>query len=212
VVGDAVAALNRYFFGERKMRGNSEDYFDPRNCFLSEVLERGLGTAGTLAIPYLGALRRRGLSCAPVMLPGQLVVRIGEDLFVDLFDPGRIFNAAEALRKARQARGQHMVAPHELAPLSNRDLTVRILHTLKKAFRLNGHTDHALAVVIRLLQASPGLLPEIRDRGMLHHDLGNWWRAVDDLSRYLSSSTDAEDSDTVQVALAQAFDLALRLN
>ncbi len=209
---NVVRALNDYFFVQHGMRGNTADFYDPRNCYLSQVLRRGLGTAATLAIPYIGALRESGYACRPVMLPGQLVLHIGADIFVDLFDGGRVFDAAEALRKARRATGGGVVTPHVPAPLTNKDLTLRILRTLKRAFRCSGSADHALVSVIRLLQAAPGRLPEIRDRGMLHHDLGNWWRAVDDLSRYLARTTEAHDTYDVQSTLAHAYDLAIRLN
>ncbi|MAE69415.1 MAG: hypothetical protein CME06_02975 [Gemmatimonadetes bacterium] len=209
---DIVRTLNHYFFVHNRMRGNTVDYYDPRNCFLSQVLCRGLGIAATFAIPYLGALREAGHTCHPVILPGQLVLRVGADLFVDLFDGGQVFDTAEALRKARQTIGGKVMAPHEPAPLTNKDLALRILRTLKRAYRRSGDADHALVSVIRLLQATPGRLPEIRDRGMLHHDLGHWWRAVDDLSRYLARTTEAHDTYDVQSTLAHAYDLAIRLN
>ena len=132
---NVVRALNDYFFVQHGMRGNTADFYDPRNCYLSQVLRRGLGTAATLAIPYIGALRESGYACRPVMLPGQLVLHIGADIFVDLFDGGRVFDAAEALRKARRATGGGVVTPHVPAPLTNKDLTLRILRTLKRAFR-----------------------------------------------------------------------------
>ena len=40
-------------FDEVKLRGNREDYYDPRNSFLNDVLDRGLGIPITLSILYM---------------------------------------------------------------------------------------------------------------------------------------------------------------
>ena len=62
-VGDAaetIAALNHVLFQEAGLRGNREDYYDPRNSFLNDVLDRGLGIPITLALIYMEVGRRLG--------------------------------------------------------------------------------------------------------------------------------------------------------
>jgi len=47
-----IAALNHVLFEEAGLRGNCNDYYDPRNSFLNDVLDRGLGIPITLSVVY----------------------------------------------------------------------------------------------------------------------------------------------------------------
>src|SRR5262245_32165453 len=50
---DAVAALNRVLFEEEGFTGNQEDYYDPRNSFFNEVMDRRTGIPITLCLLYM---------------------------------------------------------------------------------------------------------------------------------------------------------------
>ena len=60
----AASVVSRVLFEEVGLRGNTEDYYDPRNSFLNDVLERQIGIPISLSVVYLavaaaGRARRR---------------------------------------------------------------------------------------------------------------------------------------------------------
>ncbi|HUC44053.1 MAG TPA: transglutaminase-like domain-containing protein, partial [Candidatus Sulfotelmatobacter sp.] len=87
---DAVRAL---LFEDIGFRGNVEQYDDPRNSYLNEVLDRKLGIPLTLSILAIEVSRRAGLEAVGVGLPGHFIVRIveqGRNLLIDPFHGGQI--------------------------------------------------------------------------------------------------------------------------
>ena len=52
-----IAHLNRLLFDEMGFRGNREEYFDPRNSFLNEVLDRRVGIPISVLLPWRGLPR-----------------------------------------------------------------------------------------------------------------------------------------------------------
>src|ERR1043166_3314806 len=56
-----IAALNDVLFREEMFRGNTVDYYSPRNSFLHDVLDRRLGIPITLAVVYMEVARRVSL-------------------------------------------------------------------------------------------------------------------------------------------------------
>src|SRR3989442_1421316 len=75
----AAVELAGYLFGECGFRGNQEDYYDPRNSFLNDVLERRTGLPITLALVFMEAGARLGLSITGVGFPGHFLVRVEGD-------------------------------------------------------------------------------------------------------------------------------------
>jgi regulator of sirC expression with transglutaminase-like and TPR domain len=90
----ALAALNRVLFEELNLRGNREDYYDPRNSFLNDVLDRGLGIPITLSIVYMELAKRVGFSLAGVGMPGHFLLKHyghdGQETLIDCFNRGDI--------------------------------------------------------------------------------------------------------------------------
>src|SRR5439155_20418250 len=71
-----IAHLNRLLFEEMGFRGNREEYYDPRNSFLNDVLDRRVGIPITLSAVYLEVGRRIGCRLAGVAFPGHFMVRL----------------------------------------------------------------------------------------------------------------------------------------
>ena len=100
----AAAALGRLLFEHEGFRGNAEDYYDPRNSFLNDVLERRLGIPITLSVVYLDVAARPGSTAAGVGLPGHFVVRVERRARHRLLDPfhgGRCSTRTAATRWSR---------------------------------------------------------------------------------------------------------------
>ena len=114
-VEDRVIALNEFLFGDLGFCGNADDYYDPRNSYLNEVLDRRAGIPLTLSVLYMeirlahrAAARGRVLSGAfpgaPADArrhPGARPVR-GRRAAVR----GRVARAPEARDSARAAIGR----------------------------------------------------------------------------------------------------------
>ncbi len=105
-VGDAaqtIAALNRTLFEEAGLRGNREDYYDPRNSFLNDVLDRGLGIPITLALIYMEVGRRLGFPLFGVGMPGHFLLKHydidGRETLVDCFNGGDILSPQDCQRR-----------------------------------------------------------------------------------------------------------------
>ena len=62
-------------FQEEGLRGNAGEYYDPRNSFLNEVLDRKIGIPITLSVIYIEVGRRLGLSLVGVGFPGHFLVK-----------------------------------------------------------------------------------------------------------------------------------------
>ena len=68
--------LSDFLFSEIGLRGNREEYTDPRNSYLNEVMERGLGLPILLSVIYVEVATRLGLQAAGIGLPGHFVAAV----------------------------------------------------------------------------------------------------------------------------------------
>jgi regulator of sirC expression with transglutaminase-like and TPR domain len=196
-----VACINAYLFDELGFHGNQEHYYDPRNSFLNDVLERKTGIPITLAIIYLDLGRQVGLPIMGVGLPGHFIVQYMAQtgsFWIDPFHAGEILTHAACVACVRQIYGPE--APwHEayLHPVSDHAILQRMLHNLKAVYVQQGDYQRALSAVERLLLLSPEAMTEVRDRGLLHYQLGHLEAALDDLQHYLQLTPDAPDAAAI---------------
>lgn len=199
--------LSRVLFQEEGFRGNAEDYYDPRNSFLNDVLDRRLGIPITLSVVYLEVGWRLGLPVVGVNFPGHFLVRYeGEALriLVDPFQGGelRFEDDAQALLD-RVYGGSVPLQAEYLRPAGRKDILTRILANLKGIY-LNGHDDaRALAAVERLQLLRPEEPEELRDRGMILARLGRPGEARAELERYLERAPGATDRRRIELLLGQ---------
>src|SRR5207237_3044132 len=104
----ALDRLRAFLFEEEGFRGNGEEYYDPRNTFLNDVLTRRLGIPITLSVVTMEVGRRVGLAIEGVGLPAHFVVTApvdGGDVVVDPFGGGRGINRREAEGIVERAGG-----------------------------------------------------------------------------------------------------------
>ena len=211
-VDQAAAAVSRFLFEDEGFRGNADDYYDPRNSFLDDVLERRVGIPITLSVVYVAVAARAGLEASGVGLPGHFIVRAvrrGRDRLLDPFHGGRLLDRAgcEALL-ARVRPGGGPLDPRWLAPVTTRQIFVRMLSNLKATYSALGDWARALAAAERIVLLLPDALEEVRDRGTLHARLGHGHAAARDWEAYLQGAPRAPDAGRVKgrlVALRQAL-------
>lgn len=86
-----AAALRHVLVDQAGLGGDTEAYYDPLNCCLSAVVERGRGMPILLAAVWMIVGERAGLKVDGVGLPGHFVARVGghDGQLVDPFANGR---------------------------------------------------------------------------------------------------------------------------
>lgn len=182
--------------------GNKDAYYDPRNSFLNDVLDRRTGIPITLAIVLLEVGWRLGLPLEGVNFPGHFLVRFrGEDvrLLVDPFDAGELRFQDEAQELLdRLYGGMVRVQGSFLQPASRHAILVRLLTNLKEIYFNVRDDERALAAVERILLLRPEAPDEIRDRGRLLARLGRRLEALEDLETYLNRAPEAADAPRIE--------------
>ncbi len=206
-----LSIINRYLFEELGFSGNQQDYYDPRNSYLNDVLDRKLGIPISLGVIQMELARRMGVPLEGVSFPGHFLVRLPVDgglLVLDPYHKGRSVDANELKQRAKPHLGGNDIDDTQLlqilAPASNRAILMRMLRNLKGLYSEREAWDKALRCADRLVKLGPDEPEELRDRGMLYSRLGYGAGARHDLTRYLQLKPDADDVDTVRDALIDA--------
>lgn len=216
---DVVLALNQVLFEETGLRGNADDYTNPRNSLLNDVLDAGLGIPITLSVVYMEVARRIGLRLQGVSFPGHFLVMsdYGDGVVViDTFFGGITLSEEQMLGRIRHVLGEELPAHHYLAqflvPAGKRETLVRMLRNLKGAYVGAERPDKAIPVIDRLLLLVPDEADELRDRGELYRQLDCFRPALDDLQNYLTLTPDAVDAEVVRAHVVQLRHQVRRLN
>jgi regulator of sirC expression with transglutaminase-like and TPR domain len=214
-----VAAINRHLFGELGFTGNVEAYYDPRNSYLNEVLERRIGIPITLSIVYLEVARRVGLAAQGLAFPGHFMVKVrltGGALVLDPFGGGTPQSERELRARLEQVlpkgrAGRADLEPY-LEPATPREIVARVLRNLKSIYLQSGALEAALAVMHRMLLVVPESAEELRDRGLVYARLDCFRPAAADLQNYLRRRPDAPDAGEIHAQLAELKAASARLN
>jgi regulator of sirC expression with transglutaminase-like and TPR domain len=197
-----IATLNFVLFTIERLRGNSADYYDPRNSFLNEVMERKRGIPISLSMLYIEVARKAGLDLFGVAFPGHFLVKFvssGEDIIIDPFHRGAILSDEELQQRLDQAYGGKVVLQKKfLAPASKKQILVRMLGNLKHIYLQREDHNRALSMVQRMLILDPSEPENIRDRGLLYLKQECFLHAKEDLEKYLELVPDAQDGGTIR--------------
>jgi len=183
-------------------RGNREAYYDPRNSFLNDVLDRGLGVPLTLGIVLLEVGWRLGLPLEGVNFPGHFLVRFQGDavnFLIDPYDGGALRFEDQAQELLDRVYGG-MVRVHDsfLKTARRQEMIVRLLTNLKSLYLNVRDLPRALAAVERILLLRPIASAEIRDRGVILARMGKKDEALEQLEAYLSVAPEAADSQRIK--------------
>ncbi|HEY7544828.1 MAG TPA: transglutaminase-like domain-containing protein, partial [Blastocatellia bacterium] len=166
---DVISALNETLFDEIGFHGNREHYYDPRNSFLNEVIDRRTGIPITLTVVYMEVARRIGFSVRGVGLPKHFIAKCSaedEEIFIDPFNGGRVmgeFGCAELLLE--MSGGRLKLDPAYLAAMTNKQILSRMLGNLLGIYGGSNDYARALAVIEQILILNPDSVHHIRDHG-----------------------------------------------
>lgn len=196
-----IDRFHAYLFEELGFRGNEDDYYDPKNSFLNDVLDRRTGIPISLAAIYVEVARRLGWPVRGVGFPGHFLAKwelIEGDVVVDPFF-GTVVTEEDCKELlTRVSNGQLAFRKELLAPLPTRGILARMLANLKGVWVKRSDFLRAISACDRILLLMPDAVIEYRDRGLLWGKLECHRPALADLERYLSSAPRAADARTVR--------------
>ena len=210
-----LGQINWALFVEDGYEGNRENYFDPRNSYLNEVIDRKKGIPISLSILYAAVAERLDLALDGVSLPAHFMLRLAdasEPLFIDAFHAGEILDRSGCEHRLTELTHSPIVlSDSRIAPCSPREIVARLLRNLK-AIYLGTH-DYLSALAVQRRLAAVSLDPmESRDLGMICLQVERPGEAIDPLQAYLDAVPDADDRDAVSGLLDAARRMVARWN
>ena len=201
-----VNTLSEYLFDELGFKGDEENFADPRNSHLNQVLERRVGIPITLSLVYMEVGRRLKAPLLGIGMPGRFLVRHAEidDLFVDPFAGGILLSGDECRRMVEGFMPDGFQwSASLLAPVSNRQILSRMVRNLKAIYLDGEDYVRALEVSDFAIALEPDSIYNRRDRGIVHYQLGHSAEALDDLVYYLDLAPDGSDSEGLYALVAE---------
>ncbi len=195
--GNLLESVQEVLFTQEALRGNTEDYYDPRNSYLNEVLDRRQGIPISLSVIFIEVARRVNLPIQGVGFPGHFLVKCvvnDREMLLDPFNNGRILSREDCQELLDRVYGGAVpVQPAYLKPMEKRAIVTRMLFNLKAIFYQKEENQKALAVIDQILMLNPGIPSEIRDRGLLYMQTSLFSKALADLEYYLGHVHSPED-------------------
>jgi regulator of sirC expression with transglutaminase-like and TPR domain len=193
---DFVETAQRFLFGELGFHGNEEDFFDPRNSCLNQVLERRTGLPITLSVMYMEIARRLQMPVFGIGLPRHFVLQFDDgnySTYIDPFHGGRIITARDCFALA----GAEVADPALLQRVTKKQIAVRMLQNLHGVYVRARDFNRAVATLDLMIAAAPDIGAWYKTRGALLKEIGRWQAARRDFETYLSMAPDANDRELV---------------
>lgn len=202
----SLAALNHVLFRQHGFDGNRDDYYDPRNSFLSEVLDRKIGIPITLCVLYMEVARRISVPVEGIGFPGHFLVKCSageEAIFIDPFHRGEIKITEDLGQMLEKLYGRKVaLRPQFLEAAGKKQILKRMLVNLKAIYLRNNSVGEALSIFDHLIILDPAGAEEIRDRGSLYLHMGCFRQAREDFDAYLRLAPNAHDAEMVREQIA----------
>ena len=211
-----IAQLNHYLFEEKAFKGNQDDYYNPRNSYLNDVLERKLGIPITLSVVYIETSKRIGLPIAGVGFPGHFIVKHQGDhleTYIDPFHGGRILSD-DTLREQLETVFQQPtpLQPEFLRQVSNREILARILRNLKQIYFKEKAYARAISASERITLLLPDFAQEHQDLGYLYYKTHAYGKSLTSFQEYLRISGNAPDRAEIEENIGLLRKQVARLN
>jgi regulator of sirC expression with transglutaminase-like and TPR domain len=197
-----LEGLNEVLFIQEGLQGNKDDYYDPRNSFLNEVLDRRTGIPISLSIIFMEVARRINCPIQGVGFPGHFLVKHvdrARETYIDVFNRGKIVSSNECQELLDEIYGGSVsIQPSFLQPMGKKAIVSRMLFNLKAIYYQREEYYKALTMVERILMLNPGTITEIRDRGLLFMQTSLFSKALSDLEYYLANTSAPEDATYIE--------------
>ena len=213
---ERILRVSDLLFNTLGFRGNREDYYDARNSFLNDVIQRGKGIPITLSLILIEVARRIDLKLCGVGMPGHFLAKYDDDeleILIDPFNRGQLISRENCRELIKGMYGSQLsFQPSFLSALSKKQIITRMLHNLKGIYARTADHQKTLSVIERLLLIDPTAAGEIRDRGLIFFSLERYEQARSDLEEYLRCAPDAADAKEIGMRLGELRRRQARFN
>jgi regulator of sirC expression with transglutaminase-like and TPR domain len=210
-----LAAVSDMLYSDEGFAGNDENYYDPRNSYLNQVLERRSGIPISLGIVYVCVAGRAGLPVYGVGTPGHFVLgcqQDGETFYIDPYSGGDVLSRAECQCRIESVLGQRGVLSDEhFRPATAFEIATRVLRNLKAAYVMQSHWNEVLPVQCRLALMLPEIADERRDLGLIYLRTGHGRPALELLEQYVEGCQ-PDEAETLAPYLRSARRMSAERN
>jgi regulator of sirC expression with transglutaminase-like and TPR domain len=197
-----IESINKVLFVQEGLRGNARDYYDPRNSFLNEVLDRKLGIPISLSVIYMEVAKRIDFPIKGIGFPGHFLVKhdTGDrEIIVDPFSLGKILTLNDCQELLdRVHSGAVQVNAMLLQPMEKRAIITRMLYNLKGIYAQKEQYQKTISIIDKILLLNPSLSSELRDRGVLYMQTSLFAKALADLESYLKNALVPDDRTNIE--------------
>jgi len=193
-----VSILNEFLFDNLGFVGEMDDYYNPKNNFLNEVIDKKSGLPITLSVLYVEIAKFIGLDLKIIGFPSHVLVKYNEEMILDPFNDGRLLDIDDLQEILnRNFDGQLEFEPEFLDEIKPEQVLVRLARNLKNSYFQSYANEKALKCVNMTLAIEPESPEDIRDKGILEEKLLNHDIALKYLNQYLEINPNAEDVDII---------------
>ena len=193
-----ISMLNEHLFENLGYSGDDDDYYNPKNNFLNEVIDKKTGLPITISILYAEIAKFIGLDLKIVGFPSHILVKYNEEMILDPFYDGRLLDIDD-LQEILDTNygGEIEFKPEFLDEITSEQILVRLTRNLKNSYVQSFVYDKALRCVNMVLAIEPESADDIRDKGILEERLLNYDNSLKYLNKYLEINPNAEDVDFI---------------
>jgi regulator of sirC expression with transglutaminase-like and TPR domain len=207
IISNRLSSKNPLLIIKNINQGNKENYYDPRNSFLNEVLVRRLGIPISLSVIYMEVARRLGLKIDGVGLPGHFLVKCkieDQEIILDPFHQGKELSQTDCQALLTTIYGSGIeLKPSFFRTVSKKEILIRMLNNLKNIYISGNDPARALITLETLLILTPQATNEIKERGIINYRLGKFSQSIKDLEFYLQHSPKTVETDNIRKFLNQ---------
>ena len=190
--------LNEHLFSRYGFKGDEEDYYNPKNNFLNEVIDKKSGIPITLSIIYSQVAKYIGVELEIVGFPSHVVVKYHEEMILDPFNGGRLLSVDDLQEILdRNFGGQVKFSSEFLNEIEDEKILVRIVRNLRNSYAQSFAYEKAVRCTNMALGLEPNSPEDVRDKGILEERLLHYETALMYLNRYLEINPNAEDVDFI---------------
>jgi len=193
-----ISMLNEHLFQNSGFKGDTDDYYNPKNNFLNEVLEKKSGIPITLSIIYSEVAKHIDLVIRIVGFPSHVLVKYNEEIILDPFNQGKLLNIDDLHEiLVKNYGGQVEFSPEFLDEIPQEKILIRMVRNLKNSYVNSYGYEKAMRCANMILALEPESAEDVRDKGILEERFLNHGPALQLLNQYLEQNPDAEDADFV---------------
>ena len=197
---DQINHLNRYLFETQGFTGSSQEhYYDARNSYLNEVLERKVGIPITLSVVYMEIGKRIGLPLVGVGFPGHFIVKHRDlETAIDPFERGQVLSDEDLSERLTQIfREPVPMHPRFLQAVTNKEILARMLRNLRQIHFREGAYEKAVSTAERITWLAPQSAQDYRDLGYLYYQVNAYGKSLASFNTYLRLSDEPPDQEEI---------------